>query len=648
MGASGGPVECRSMARTLKPFYRKYLTDLTVAHHLGVVVTAGNQNDYRFQAQGWDLGSEQPLWTHALPRDSNLAGVFVHAVPGRDLVLVGSRDRVELVEATTGKLLDALELKRDSTYDSFTALASPIGGGDRVAVGGRDGHIRLVDLAKRRVLRSLKGHSVGVASLAFHPDGQRLFSLDVYGEARCWDVKTYQCLAVLPTTNDRARPADSLRVLPDGRAIFAANDQFHLWDPVAGVERLKAWAPIHLAVLADGWASTDVVGNVSLWGPGGLKRYVGKGAPTAYHSGLEPLADGRLISGDDAGVLHLWDPATDTQAEQVFWQKCQSATATHAGTQVFASDTMGAAVLWDAATAKRGPVTWFTPILQAAVFTRDDLSLVTAATNADFKSGELVRYRVEGYETEWNVPLAVAGGKALVLSPGDAVAYAIGDDKVLRAHQVSDGKSLGEQSIGWCALAMAAPTQDEVLLALDSTIWHVRTPFVADQPITAKHVAAGDMEPELSLDGRWLLSAERRLLPGDEYTSHSIARASSLEAGTFQDFLGHEEDVEAVAFLPGDRVVTADHMGLLFVWELATGKQLFTWRCTPRVATLVTVPNLGFAVIDMTGAMVFFRVEGDVVTAMNEPVPAPFQKLVPTPWPVFPTVPPPAQPAALV
>lgn len=60
--------------------------------------------------------------------------------------------------------------------------------GKLLAVASMDTFIHMIDLDKSAETTTFRGHAAGVARVAFHPSGQRLYSLDTKGEVRAWPV----------------------------------------------------------------------------------------------------------------------------------------------------------------------------------------------------------------------------------------------------------------------------------------------------------------------------------------------------------------------------------------------------------------------------------------------------------------------------
>ena len=87
-------------------------------------------------------------------------------------------------------------------------------GGKTLASGGDDGVVRLWDVAARKNMRTLKGHTDAVFSVAFSPDGKTLASGSRDKTVMLWDVAASENPRTL---KGHADLVDSVAFSPDGR-----------------------------------------------------------------------------------------------------------------------------------------------------------------------------------------------------------------------------------------------------------------------------------------------------------------------------------------------------------------------------------------------------------------------------------------------
>ncbi|MEX3100817.1 WD40 repeat domain-containing protein, partial [Streptomyces sp. ST1020] len=165
------------------------------------------------------------------------------------MLAVGRDGRV--ADAVTGRPLAALP----GRVADPAAVVSP---DDRLlAVGdqGRDAPVHIVDLTTGRTVATLAPHRPPMAlRLLFSPDGQRLAVSGGDGTVRLWDIATRTAQDLAGTLGD---VAGAMAFSPDGHALVTAEDtDVRLWDTDTG----------HLVASYAG--HTDPVTSVA-FGPGG-------------------------------------------------------------------------------------------------------------------------------------------------------------------------------------------------------------------------------------------------------------------------------------------------------------------------------------------------------------------------------------------
>ena len=196
----------------------------------------------------------------------------------------------------------------------FVTAFSP--NGKRVLSAGKDGTIRLWNIATGKPPLVLRGHVGHVRCAAFSPDGKYIASGGADGSALLWDAETGKQLWVLES---RKEYVEAVAFRPDSKLVALAceDDTVTVRDvqrPDAGpVARLVHHEDVlAVAFTADGNAivSGAADGNATLWHGTGWKdeTLLGKHVGLVYAVAASP--DGRYAAsaGSDQ-VIRLWDLA---------------------------------------------------------------------------------------------------------------------------------------------------------------------------------------------------------------------------------------------------------------------------------------------------------------------------------------------------
>ncbi|HEY2159426.1 MAG TPA: protein kinase [Isosphaeraceae bacterium] len=212
-------------------------------------------------------------------------------------------------------LPDGARPKGEADGSAVLALAaSP--DGKTFATGSEDGVVRILDVASRKVIRELKGHSAPVRSVAYSPSGAALASAaSDQAKGRAGEVIIWTVADGRPTSQEnlKVRFPLALAFAPDGKAFAVSG-----WDGATRLRHLSSGSitTLHdsqgrparaLAFAPDGksLASGGDDGTIEIWKPEGgrVRTLPGNGQPIAA---LTFAPDGKtLAAGAGRSVILL-------------------------------------------------------------------------------------------------------------------------------------------------------------------------------------------------------------------------------------------------------------------------------------------------------------------------------------------------------
>jgi WD40 repeat protein len=164
----------------------------------------------------WDVASGEEL--QRLEGHGSWVRTVAFLPDGRRALSGGLDATMRLWDLETGRELQQFKPERwvwgvCASPDGHTALAALANFGK----GGAN-FVSLVDLDHNEV-RRFEGHSTGVTSVAFSPDGRRAVSGAYDGTVRLWDVATGR---EIQRGFDHRNGVWSVAFLPDGQRILSA------------------------------------------------------------------------------------------------------------------------------------------------------------------------------------------------------------------------------------------------------------------------------------------------------------------------------------------------------------------------------------------------------------------------------------------
>jgi len=259
-------------------------------------------------------------------------------------------------------------------------------------------------------LLDLKGHTSGVLSVSFSPDGQRLVSSGFDGTVKVWDAATGRELYSRRIHSNYAR---SVAFSPDGqRLAFACSDKtVKVWAAATGREELLTLkghsGPVSsVAFSPDGrWLASGASGQgeVPLGGPAEIKVWhaaTGQESLTIKVrsgpiSGVAFSPDGQRLASAGHGMtggVKVWDVSTGEELLTVKTALVQSVAFSPDGQRLASASLDHTVKVWDAATGQqlltlKGHTNW----VKSVAFSPDGQRLASASDDQTVKVWDATR-----------------------------------------------------------------------------------------------------------------------------------------------------------------------------------------------------------------------------------------------------------------
>jgi serine/threonine protein kinase/WD40 repeat protein len=442
----------------------------------------------------------------------------------RTAITVGFDARATAWDVATGK-------RKWDTADGFrwsinAAAIAP--DGKTVALAGHLGQLQLWSIDGKPGMK-LPGHRAQVFGVAFSPDGRTLASASADVTVRLWDVATGQKKGVLGNEPDAGPRRPGPQVRPVANPAESVGHTNMVWQ--------VAWSP-------DGkrLASCSSDGSVKVWSIPERKLLHTLVGQAGIIVGVAWSPDGRQIAsvsrppiGPGGGEIRLWNPDTG-RADATFRPSSGG--------------------------------------LHAIAFTPDGLYLVTGGEDRTVrawrKDGRTAaehrgfRDEVIGLAVDGTGRWAVAGTRS-----GEIVAFALDVVPGKQSLTVTNGSRLAVSRDGRLAVYCdgAVSWHDPKTLA-ETAVWPVvRVP----PPPKGEQLFSTASAFALRADGQSAHGANTA--PGRSGFTGPGTVVWRDAAGKVRHVLaGHPGPIAAMAFLPDDRLASADETGTVKIWNGADGK----------------------------------------------------------------------------
>ncbi len=246
----------------------------------------------------WEASSVDPL-----PLDRE----FAFAPDGLTAIGVRRDNALTVFDVVSGRLINVFV---GHTVDVHSVSFSP-DGKSVLSAGGRDGTIRLWDVASTRLLKTLDTGPVDL--VRFLPDGRRAATSHPRGIVKLWDIPLGRLLRTFDNSDDNYEQVNSIVFSSDGSTMLCASyHSLRVWDVTSGILLRKfgehtgninsaSLSPDGRTVLSGGFFNGLKQWDVST---GSLVRALGE---TGWTRSIVFSKDGNLTLSEDMSMLSLWD-----------------------------------------------------------------------------------------------------------------------------------------------------------------------------------------------------------------------------------------------------------------------------------------------------------------------------------------------------
>ena len=355
--------------------------------------------------------------------------------------------------------------------------------GSILASGSADNTVQLWDTVTELPIATLIGHTAMARSVAFSPDGSILASGGHDGTVRLWDVATRTPIDILLGHTDGV---ESVVFSPDGNTLASGgrDSTVRSWNPVTGqpIEILLAGSALgtvwSVAYSPDGNTIAIGLGNGAI-----LLGDVANGLPKGYltgHTGhVESVAFNRdgtmLASGSGDNTVRLWDAITGDPIDTLTGHAAgiNSVAFSPDGTILASGSDDHTVRLWDAITGDpidtlRGHTSW----VRSVAFNRDGSVLASGSGDSTIRLWELAP------PTTIEYTLSIPAGISLIHVP-------------LKVTEV-DGTAQTIESVGDLYDVLGGASVVNFLITYDSQTQEWRSFFVSSDKGTPADAALTD------------------------------------------------------------------------------------------------------------------------------------------------------------
>jgi WD40 repeat protein len=517
---------------------------------------------------GWNGGVDlwhvpsQRVARHLSSGDQRNLNDVAFSPDGR-LLAAGGETSVQVWDAGTGRELFPL-----TGHDHRVQSVAFSPDGRLLATGSGDRTVRIWDIGHRRQRAVLRGHTSSVNAVQFSPDGRRLVSAGSDSTARLWDVSRETQIGVLEHT----AAVDDAAFTPDGRLVLTGgwDAALSVWDAstLRMVRQMEGHTSLVLAIEVGpdrrSVASAGVDGTIRLWDlDTGRERSRIRAAAGHHVRSVSFAPDGRrLATVSDDGIVRVWDVGGGEVAQDAKTLRGHSA---HITCLAFSPDESrlitgsrdGTARIWHTATGEQLAVLPHAGIVNAAHFSPDGRSIVTA----DDTSGAMTVWDAGTGERLRSVRVSAPIAVPLFTPDGQHVVGISGESSIVRWNAATWAvEQEAETGVPLGRMSAITPDGSTLVTANDSGVvrfWGVST--LRERGSSTEHKSLVS-SIRFSPDGLVMATGS---FDGSVRLWDWRARTVSAVLESHQAWIG------SVAFSPdGRRLATGGHDGTVTFWNM--------------------------------------------------------------------------------
>ncbi|KAG8724599.1 hypothetical protein FRC09_016742 [Ceratobasidium sp. 395] len=415
--------------------------------------------------------------------------------------------------------------------------------GEHICAGSHDNYVYILSRRTGQIIASLPGHTYGVRSVVYSPDGAYIASLSWHGDGaiRIWNVYSSYTLERLLSGNPEA--VNSISFSPDGAhvaSLSSCRNIIRVWDVRTGE---PVGEPLKCQSLE--WFTS------AQYSPSGL----------------------HLVSGLRGGGVYIWDPLTGRILTRLLEpgpgtdRTLTWVTYSPDGEQLLAWSSLGSLHIWDWRAVEAE--------VQRCI---DDSVKVEWALHTELDGATAGLDAIDGVERVSEAHTPQTADKlpechhqevsALAYSPDGAYIVSGSDDCTLRIWDVRTGGVVGQPLEGHTASISSvsfSPNGARIVSgSRDKTIriWDVSTCTMLGAPL--KGHASTVKSVSYSPDGAYIASGswDMTIRIWDAYTGQMVG----------SPLIGHTHWVNSVSYSPdGAFLVSGSFDSTLRIWDTKTG-----------------------------------------------------------------------------